>query len=181
MFVKWSSPDEARLRRAEAASNNDHSVHVPRMCVMPMVRHYSVCKANRLKPGRLPEAARDLIPSIVSPNLPWGPRSPLLSGLQRHSGQGVKLTPDQHGKPGFRISETIPLPPPPPINVGRNSVVGIATRYGLDGPGSNPGGGEIFRTCPHRTCCPPSLLYNGYWVFSGCRTAGAWRWPPTHI
>ena len=31
------------------------------------------------------------------------------------------------------------------------SSVGIATRYGLDGPGSNPGGGEIFRTRPD---CP---------------------------
>jgi hypothetical protein len=27
-------------------------------------------------------------------------------------------------------------------------VVGIATANGLDGPGSNPGGGEIFRTRP---------------------------------
>jgi hypothetical protein len=31
---------------------------------------------------------------------------------------------------------------------GRDSSVGIATRYGLDGPGSNPGGVENFRTCP---------------------------------
>jgi len=29
--------------------------------------------------------------------------------------------------------------------VGRDSSVGIATDYGLDGPGSNPGGDEIFR------------------------------------
>ena len=28
---------------------------------------------------------------------------------------------------------------------GRGSSVGIATDYGLDGPGSNPGGHEIFR------------------------------------
>jgi len=28
---------------------------------------------------------------------------------------------------------------------GSGSSVGIATDYGLDGPGSNPGGGEIFR------------------------------------
>ena len=28
---------------------------------------------------------------------------------------------------------------------GRGSSVGIATDYGLDGLGSNPGGGEIFR------------------------------------
>jgi hypothetical protein len=34
--------------------------------------------------------------------------------------------------------------------VGRDSSVGTATGYGLDGPGSNPGGGEIFRTCPDR-------------------------------
>jgi len=29
------------------------------------------------------------------------------------------------------------------------------TGYGLDGPGSNPGGGEIFRTCP-------DLPYRGF-------------------
>jgi len=29
---------------------------------------------------------------------------------------------------------------------GMGSLVGIATYYGLDGPGSNPGGAEIFRT-----------------------------------
>jgi hypothetical protein len=28
---------------------------------------------------------------------------------------------------------------------------------------------------------PPSLLYNGYWVFPGGKAAGAWRWPPTPI
>jgi len=31
--------------------------------------------------------------------------------------------------------------------------------------GSNPGGGEIFRTCPDRPWGPPSLLCNGYRVF----------------
>ena len=45
------------------------------------------------------------------------------------------------------------------------SSVGIVTGYGLDGPGSNPGGGEIFHTCPERPWGPPSLLYSGYWVF----------------
>ena len=34
--------------------------------------------------------------------------------------------------------------------VARNSSVGIATRYGLDGPGSNPGGGEVFCNHPDR-------------------------------
>ena len=33
--------------------------------------------------------------------------------------------------------------------------------------GSNPGGGEIFRTCPDRPWGPPSILYNGYRVFPG--------------
>ena len=33
--------------------------------------------------------------------------------------------------------------------------------------GSNPDGGEIFRTSPDRPWGPPSLLYNGCWVFPG--------------
>jgi len=37
--------------------------------------------------------------------------------------------------------------------------------------GSNPGGGEIFRTCPDQPWGPPGLLYNGYWVFPGV------KWP----
>ena len=49
--------------------------------------------------------------------------------------------------------------------VVRDSVVGIATCYGLNGPGSNPGGDEIFRTRLHRPWGPPSLLHNGYRVF----------------
>ena len=35
--------------------------------------------------------------------------------------------------------------------------------------GSNPGGGEIFRTCPDRPWGPPSLLHNGYRVFPGVK------------
>jgi hypothetical protein len=52
---------------------------------------------------------------------------------------------------------------------GPGSVVGIETGYGLDGPGieSRWGGGEIFRTYPDRPWGPPSLLYNGYRVFTG--------------
>ena len=33
--------------------------------------------------------------------------------------------------------------------------------------GSNPGVGDIFRTCPDRPWGPPSFLYNGYLVFPG--------------
>jgi hypothetical protein len=49
----------------------------------------------------------------------------------------------------------------------RDSVVGIATRYGLEGPGIESRLGEIFRTYPDRLRAPPSLLYNGYRVFPG--------------
>jgi hypothetical protein len=65
--------------------------------------------------------------------------------------------------------------------VGRDSSVGIATRYGLDGPGieSRWGGGEIFLTLPDRPWGPPSLLYNRYRLFPGGKAAGAWRSPTT--
>jgi hypothetical protein len=57
------------------------------------------------------------------------------------------------------------------------SVWGMATGWTVRG--SNPGGGEIFRTRPDWFWGPPSLLYNGYRVFPGGKAAGAWRWPPT--
>ena len=57
---------------------------------------------------------------------------------------------------------------------GQDILVGIATRYGLDGPGSNPGRGEIFRACPDQPWGPPSLLYNGYRVFPGGKVR-PWR------
>jgi len=41
---------------------------------------------------------------------------------------------------------------------GPGSAVGIATAYGLDGPGIESRWGEIFRTSPDRPCGPPSLL-----------------------
>ena len=40
------------------------------------------------------------------------------------------------------------------ICCGPGSSVGIATDYGLDGPGSNPGGDEIFR--PSRSALGPT-------------------------
>ena len=45
------------------------------------------------------------------------------------------------------------------------SVERLATGWTVRG--SNPGGGEIFHTCPDRPWGPPSLLYNGYRVFPG--------------
>jgi hypothetical protein len=59
---------------------------------------------------------------------------------------------------------------------GRYSAVGIATGYGLDGPGiESQWAGEIFRTRSDRPWGPPSLLYNGYRVFPGGKAARAWR------
>jgi len=54
----------------------------------------------------------------------------------------------------------------------RDSSVGIGTRYGLDGPGIELVGGEIFRNCPDRPWGPPSLLYNGYSSFPGVKRPG---------
>jgi hypothetical protein len=52
------------------------------------------------------------------------------------------------------------------ITVGRDSSVGRATGYGLDGRGiKSRWGGEIYRTCPDRPWGPPNLLYNGCRVF----------------
>jgi hypothetical protein len=55
------------------------------------------------------------------------------------------------------------------VTRGPGSSVGIATGYGLDVPGIEPDGGEIFRICPDQPWGPPSLLYNGYRVFPGGR------------
>ena len=49
---------------------------------------------------------------------------------------------------------------------GPGNSVGIATDYGLDGPGIESRWGEIFRL-PDRPWGPPSLLYNWYRVFPG--------------
>jgi hypothetical protein len=50
---------------------------------------------------------------------------------------------------------------------GPGSSVGVATDYGVDGPGIESRCGEIFRTYPHRLWDPPSLLYSWYRVFPG--------------
>jgi hypothetical protein len=62
------------------------------------------------------------------------------------------------------------------VIMGPDSSVGIASRYGLDGPGiESRWGGEIFRTHPDRSWGPPSLVYEGYRDCPGGKTAGAWR------
>jgi hypothetical protein len=53
---------------------------------------------------------------------------------------------------------------PPREQGGRDGVGGRVTRYGLDGPDFEPGGGNIFLTRRDRPRDPASLLYNGYQV-----------------
>ena len=52
---------------------------------------------------------------------------------------------------------------------GRISSVGIQTGYGLDGQGFES---RIFYNLPNRPWGSPTLLYNGYWVFPGGKSAG---------
>jgi len=49
----------------------------------------------------------------------------------------------------------------------------------MKGQGNESRWGEIFLIRPDRPSGLPSLLYNGYRVFSGGKAVGAWRWPPT--
>jgi hypothetical protein len=72
---------------------------------------------------------------------------------------------------GYKQNDGVPskLTPVSIVTRGPVSSVGIATGYGLGGQGSNPCGGEIFRTSPDRPWGPPSLLCTGYRVFPGGR------------
>jgi hypothetical protein len=55
----------------------------------------------------------------------------------------------------------------PRSSCGPGSIVGIASGYGLDGPGIESRWGDISHTCPDRLWGPPSLVYNMYRVFPG--------------
>jgi hypothetical protein len=58
--------------------------------------------------------------------------------------------------------------------VGRDSSVGIAILYDLDGLGiESRQGGQIFRTRPHRRWGLPSHLCSGYQNIPGGKAAGA--------
>ena len=60
--------------------------------------------------------------------------------------------------------------------MGRKSVVGIATGYGMGGSEiESRWGGDIFRTHPDRRWGPPSLLYKECRAFPGGKASEAWR------
>ena len=63
--------------------------------------------------------------------------------------------------------------------VGRDSAVGIATRYWLDGPGIESRWGRKFPypSRPAMESTQPPIQW--YRAFSGGKSAGAWRCPPT--
>ena len=58
--------------------------------------------------------------------------------------------------------------------MGRDSAVGIAIRYELDGPGIESRRGLDF-SVPVQTGSGAYLLYDGYRVIPGEKVAGAWR------
>jgi hypothetical protein len=57
------------------------------------------------------------------------------------------------------------------VTFGPGSVVGIATGYGLYGPGIESRWGEIFRTYPDRPWGPPSLMFILLYYYFQLRTA----------
>jgi hypothetical protein len=64
----------------------------------------------------------------------------------------------------------------------RDSSVGIATRYGLDGPGIESRWGRGARFSAPVQACPeayPASCWMGTGSFLRGKAAGVWRWPPT--
>jgi hypothetical protein len=67
---------------------------------------------------------------------------------------------------GWSLASTFKEPKPPShTGNGISTCHNIRLATGWTVQGSNPCGGEIFRTHPDQSWGPPSLLYNGYRVF----------------
>jgi len=60
------------------------------------------------------------------------------------------------------------------MTVSRDSSVGIATDYGLDAPGSNPSGNEIFPPVHNGSGAHPASCTMGTGSFLGVDAAEAW-------
>ena len=122
------------------------------------------------------------------------------------SGRGVSLTPRPLLVPWSwkrRATPLLPLWAVRPVQslsactrvhteMWRDSSVGIATRYELDGPGIESRCGEVFRTCLDRPWGPPSLLYNSTRSFPGVKRGRGvtltphpllvpWSWNPLWV
>ena len=67
------------------------------------------------------------------------------------------------------------------VLVGRDSAVGIATRYGLDGPVIESQWGAKFSAPVQTGHGAHRASYTMGTCFPGDTAAGAWRWPPTPI
>ena len=74
----------------------------------------------------------------------------------------------EHKFPGIFLKNVFKI-----FEEGRDSSGGIATLYGLDGPGiESRWGGRDFPHPSRPALGPPSLLYNVYRVFPGDKVAG---------
>jgi hypothetical protein len=99
---------------------------------------------------------------------------------------GVEFSVLRRRKPTKRLQRTVlshsvlPLETNTPYSVGRHSSVGIATRYGMDGPGIESWWDGIFSTDPDGNWGPPSLLRNGYRIFPWVKRPGCGIHHPTH-
>jgi hypothetical protein len=58
---------------------------------------------------------------------------------------------------------------------GLDSADGVATRYGLDGPGIECRRGEILLARSDRAWGLSRLIYNGCRIFSDGKATGTWR------
>jgi hypothetical protein len=70
------------------------------------------------------------------------------------------------------------------LNILTPNGIGIATGYGLDGPGSISGSARFFCSPqrPERLWGPPSLPLNGHpRLFPRGKMAGAWSWIFSHL
>jgi hypothetical protein len=65
--------------------------------------------------------------------------------------------------------------------VGRDGLVCIASRYGLDGPGIDSRWRRDFLRPSRPSLGPTSLLFNGHLEIPRGKAAWAWRWPRTPL
>ena len=71
--------------------------------------------------------------------------------------------------------------PPHAFAGGRDSVVGVATRYELNGPGIKFHWGRDFSCASRPALGSTQPLYEGNRVIPRGKAVGKWCWPPTPI